>query len=52
MKPINIQKQGTEQNSGTQRNKKKVPPRSIILLRAGGRREILKESQKKGREGG
>lgn len=44
MKPINVQKQETEQNSSTQRNKKKVPPGYIVLLKASGKEKTLKES--------
>lgn len=51
MKPINVQKQETEQNPSTQRNKKKVPPGYIVLLKASGKEKILKKVRKrKGKE--
>lgn len=51
MKSINVQKQETEQNPSTQRNKKKVPPRYIVLLKTSGKEKILKKVRKrKGKE--
>lgn len=44
MKRINIEKQETQWNPSTQRNKKKTPPRYAILLKTNDREENLKGS--------